>query len=118
MPAGQRGQSLVMHHRDLGGEDADGVPVRRRVGNRLVADHAAAAGSVHDVDRLTEVPLHHARDRPGHGVRASPAPQGTTIVNGRLGKGAGAPQPLVQHTTPVSVSKSTGRNSRFTVTAS
>jgi len=67
--ARQIGESLVVHHRDLDGDDADRVAVRRRRCDRLVPDHAAPAGAIDHVDRLPEIPLdracEHARDRVG-----------------------------------------------------
>jgi hypothetical protein len=77
------GQPLVVHHRDLHRDDADGVAVRRRPGDGLVPHDAAAAGAIDDVDRLPEVFFHerrdHARDgvgsptrRPGHDHRQRP----------------------------------------------
>ena len=46
-----------MHHADLDRDQADGVAVGRRRGDRVVADDAAAAGAVDDVDRLAELLL-------------------------------------------------------------
>ena len=68
------GQPLPVHHRDLDGDEADRVAVRRGLRDRAVADDAIAAGAVDDVDRLAEILLQiraeEARDGVGAAARA------------------------------------------------
>ena len=95
--AGEVGQALPVHHADLDRDQADRVAVGRRGRDRRVADDAAAAGAVDDVDRLARAPSRAAM--PMMRAVASvppPAPHGTISVIGRSGHAAWAlPKPTV-----------------------
>ena len=69
--AGELGQALPVHHADLDGDHADRVAVGRRRGDRRMADDAAAAGAVDDVDRLAQLLLEQGADDPRRGVGAA-----------------------------------------------
>jgi hypothetical protein len=59
---GQVGQTLPVHHADFDRGDAQGVTVGRAGGDGLMADHAAAAGAVDDIDRLAQFLFQQAGD--------------------------------------------------------
>ena len=85
------GQPLPVHHADLDRDHADRVAVGRRGRDRAVADDAAAAGAVDDVDRLAELLLEQrADDRAPCASVPPPAPHGTISVIGRSGYAASA----------------------------
>ena len=65
------GQALPVHHRDLDGDEADRVAVRRRLRDRAVADDAVAAGAVDDVDGLAEILLEIRGEEARDGIGAA-----------------------------------------------
>ena len=65
------GEALMVHHRDLDRDHADGVAVGRRGRDRRMADDAGAAGAVDHVERLTEVLLENGGDDARGGVGAA-----------------------------------------------
>ena len=69
------GQALPVHHADLDRQHAERVAVRRGRRDRGMAHDAAAAGAVHDVHGLAELPLE----------------QGGHDADRRIGAAAGAP---------------------------
>ena len=77
------GEALMVHHRDLDRDHADGVAVGRRGRDRRMADDARAAGAVDDVERLPEILLENGRDD----------------ARGRVGAAAGAPRTDHRHGT-------------------
>ena len=68
---GEIGQPHPVHQGDLERDEAEGVAVGCGGRDRLVADHARAAGAVDDVDRLLEFALQHLPDLPRHRVGAA-----------------------------------------------
>ena len=60
-----------MHHPDLDGDHADRVAVGCCRRDRRMADDAAAAGPVHDIDRNAQLLLHQAADDPRRRIGAA-----------------------------------------------
>jgi hypothetical protein len=86
------GQALPVHHADLDRDQADGVAVGRRLGDRAVADDARATGAVDHVDRLLQLLLEQRADDARGGVGAAARAPGDDQGDRpfRIGRGGNA----------------------------
>ena len=69
--AGELGETLPVHHPDFDGDEADRIAVGRRRGDRRVADDAAAARAIDDVDGLADLLFEQRADDPRRCVGAA-----------------------------------------------